>query len=182
MLLAQNSDYYNSYLILPFLILSVSFAGLRQMLVLPLNKYKKTKIISLVTISAGLLNVGLNVLFIPLLGGIGAAIATALAQLAVVITYLILNRRFADYRYEVVKIFSLFILGSLLAFIGMQLGGIALGPRIAIKTGILLSFPLILRAFGFYEKIELLRMRQSWQKWRNPLKWKNNFKNINLKN
>jgi len=181
-LLAQNSDYYDSYLILPFLILSVSFAGLRQMLVLPLNKYKKTKIISLVTISAGLLNIGLNVLLIPLLGGMGAAIATALVQLVVIIVYLILNRRFADYRYEVVKIFSLFVLGSLFAFIGMQLGGIALGPRIAIKIGILLSFPLILRAFGFYEKIELLRMKQSWQKWRNPLKWKNNFKNINLKN
>lgn len=181
-LLAQNADYYDSYLILPFLILSVSFAGLRQMLVLPLNKYKKTKIISLVTISAGLLNVGLNVLFIPLLGGVGAAIATALAQLAVVITYLILNRRFADYRYEVVKIFSLFVLGSLLAFVGMQLGDIALGPRVAIKVGMLLSFPLILGVFGFYEKIELLRMRQSWQKWRNPLKWKDNFKNINLKN
>ncbi len=181
-LLAQSSDYYDSYRILPFLILSVSFAGLRQMLVLPLNKYKKTKIISLVTISAGLLNVGLNILFIPLLGGVGAAIATALAQLAVVITYLILNRKFADYRYEVVKIFSLFALGSFLAFTGMQLGGIALGPRIAIKIGILLSFPLVLRVLGFYEKIELLRIRQSWQKWRNPLRWKENFKNINLKN
>ncbi len=181
-LLAQNADYYDSYLILPFLILSVSFAGLRQMLVLPLNKYKKTKIISLITICAGLLNIGLNILFIPFWGGVGAALATAIAQLLVVITYLILNKRFADYKYENFKIFSLFILGIFLAFVGMQLGGIAIGPRIAIKIGLLLSFPLILWVFGFYEKIELLRMHQSWYKWRNPLKWKDNFKNINLKN
>ena len=181
MLLAQDADYYDSYNILPFLILSVSFAGLRQMLVLPLNKYKKTKIISVITITAGLLNIGLNLLFIPWLGGVGAAIATAIAQLSVVIAYLFMNRSIADYRYEVIKIFGLFVLATGLGFAGMQMAGIALGWRIVLKILLLASFPVILRIVGFYEKIELLRIRQSWQKWRNPARWKENFKDINLK-
>ncbi len=180
-LLAQNSDYYDSFKILPFLILSVSFAGLRQMLVLPLNKYKKTKIISVVTVGAGILNIGLNILFIPLLGGVGAAISTAFAQLLVVLAYFIMNRRFSDYNYELLKILVLFSLGSALAFAGMQLQSMELAWRIVIKLIMLLLFPVILRFLGFYEELELIRMKQSWQKWRNPTRWKENFKDINLK-
>lgn len=180
-LLAQNADYYDSYKVLPFLILSVSFAGLRQMLVLPLNKYKKTKIISVITIGAGLLNIGLNIILIPAYGGVGAAIATALAQFMVVIIYLIMNRHFADYKYEIVKIVGLFGLGGVFAFAGMQLQGMDIAWRIALKFLMLISFPFVLRLLGFYEDIELLRIKQSWKKWRSPLRWKENFKNINLK-
>ena len=42
-LFARNADYYGSYFILPILILSVSFSGLRQMLSLPLSKHKKKR-------------------------------------------------------------------------------------------------------------------------------------------
>lgn len=181
MLLAQNAEYYDSYYILPFLILSVSFAGLRQMLVLPLNKYKKTGIISTFTIAGGLLNIALNILFIPVWGGPGAALATAMAQLAVVVAYFFLNKKYADYRYEIGKIILVFGLGSLLAWAGLQLNTLELPLRIMLKLLILPAFPLFLRLFGFYEEIELLRIRQSWRKWRNPKNWGKNMKNINLK-
>jgi len=179
-LLANNADYYDSYNILPFLILSVSFAGLRQMLVLPMQKYKKTKLISIIIFSAGLLNISLNLLFIPIWGGVGAAIATAVTQFLVVVTYLLLNSRYADFRYEVKKIFGLFALAALFAYAGIQLGGMVLGWRLVVKMALLLSFPFVLRIFGFYEKIELLRIKQSWQKWRNPRRWADNMKQINL--
>ena len=181
LLLARNADYYDSYKILPFLILAVSFAGLRQMLVLPLNKYKKTKAISAITVSAGLANIGLNILFIPMWGGVGAALATALAQLGVVVVYFIMNRQFADFQYEIWKITALFGLGILFSWISFQLGALDLLLQIGIKVALLVAFPILLKLFGFYEDIELLRIRQSWQKWRNPGKWKGNLKDINLK-
>jgi O-antigen/teichoic acid export membrane protein len=180
-LFARSTDYYGSYFILPILILSVSFSGLRQMLSLPLSKHKKTKIISLVSISAGLLNIGLNFIFIPIWQGVGAALATAFSHLIVVVIYLVLNRRIADFDYEVKKILLLFILGSMLAYGGMQMGDMQLWIRISAKLILLVIFPIILKAFNFFEDIELLRIRQTIRKWWNPLNWKENFKDINLR-
>jgi len=180
-LMAQNADYYDSYYILPFLILSVAFSGLRQMLVLPLNKYKKTKMISVITLTAGVLNIGLNLLLIPRWGGIGAALATAAAHLSVVVAFLVMNKHLADFDYEIMKIVLLFALGIFFAFISTQMEGLLWYFRIPLKVTLILLYPLILKLFGFYEDIELLRIRQSWRKWRNPRNWKNNLKNMNLK-
>jgi len=180
-LLAKNPDYYGSINILPLLILSISFSGLVQILVFPLQKYKKSKIMSITVISAGLLNIGLNILLIPIWGGIGAALATAIAQFAIVITYLILNKRFGDYKYEIGKIILLFGLGTIISILAMQLGSIPLEIRIPIKLIMIGAFPFILRLFGFYEEIELLRIKQSWQKWRNPKNWIENIKKFNFR-
>jgi O-antigen/teichoic acid export membrane protein len=180
-LFAQNAEYYDSYYILPILILSVSFSGLRQMLSLPLSKHKKTKIISLIAISAGLLNIGLNIIFIPLWQGIGAALATVIAHLFAVIIYFMVNKKIADFNYEINKILLVFVLGAMLAFGAMQFDGIQLAIRIPIKIALLMMFPLILKMFNFYEDVELVRIRQIWRKWWNPLKWKENFKDINIR-
>lgn len=180
-LLARNGDYYASLDILPYLMLAVTLSGLLQIIVLPFNKYKKTKLISLVAILAGLFNIGLNVLLIPSLGGIGAAVATAITQFLMVSTYFILNKQIIDFDFEVTKIFLLFALGAFIAFIGLQMGDLVLWLRIPAKVVLVLIFPFCLRLLGFYEDIELLRIRQSWKKWRNPLRWKENFKDINFK-
>ena len=180
-LMARNSDYHDSYYILPVLILAVSLSGLRQMLSLPLSKQKKTKVISTIAISAGILNIGLNLIFIPLWQGVGAAVATAMAHFVAVVAYFIANRKFSDFNYEILKIFLVFFLGSVLAYISMQLTGLELWIRIPVKLLLVIMFPVALRALGFFEVVELRRIKQSWQKWRNPFKWKNNFKNINLK-
>jgi len=52
---------------------------------------------------------------------------------------------------------------------------------IPAKLLLVAVFPVILKLFGFYEDIELLRIRQSWKKWRNPLRWKEHLKNMNLR-
>lgn len=181
-LMAQNADYYDSYFILPYLMLAVAFSGLRQMLVLPLNKYKKTKLISVITLSAGVLNIGLNLLLIPRWGGVGAALATAAAHLSVVVAFLFMNKRLADFDYEIPKIVLLFAVGIFFAFISAQTEDLFWYFRIPFKAMLILFYPLILKLFGFYEDIELLRIRQSWKKWRNPLRWKENFKDINFRN
>ncbi|MDX9777910.1 MAG: flippase [bacterium] len=180
-LLARNAEYYASVDILPYLILSVIFSGLLQIIVLPFNKYKKTKLMSLISISSGLVNIGLNILLIPRMGGIGAAIATAITQLMMLVTYFILNKRIVDFDFETGKIVLLFTFGAFFVFIGMQTTDLPLWFSIPAKLLLVAVFPVILKLFGFYEDIELLRIRQSWKKWRNPLRWKEHLKNMNLR-
>ena len=54
--------------------------------------------------------------------------------------------------------------------LGTSMGNTPLWPRIALKTGLLLSFPLILYPLNFYEKIEIERIVQFFRRektWQN---------------
>jgi hypothetical protein len=77
--------------------------------------------------------------------------------------------------YEIKKLLLMLIIaGGLFAFSLLPVSG-SLFILWPYKLFLVLLFPFLLYPFNFYEPIELLRIRQSWQKWRNPLRWKKNF-------
>jgi len=63
---------------------------------------------------------------------------------------------------------------------GLFTGSWHLIARLAVKMLLIAFFPLILYFFNFYEPIEIERLRQFWQKWRNPLNWGKNISKIKL--
>lgn len=80
--LMADSSYWTGINIVPILTFAIYFTFMYQF---PVNFeffHKKTKIIAIGTVLAGLLNIILNAIMIPLFGMYGAAIATALSYLA----------------------------------------------------------------------------------------------------
>lgn len=80
--LMADESYWDGIDVIPLLAFAVYFTFMYQF---PVNFeffYKKTKTIAIGTVGAGLLNIILNALMIPLWGMYGAAIATALSYLA----------------------------------------------------------------------------------------------------
>ncbi|TAJ11182.1 multidrug transporter MatE [Marinilabiliaceae bacterium JC017] len=75
-----DAFYQDGVYLVPFLILGLMFGGLRQFFTLPLNKHKKTRAISRILISGGIVNVVLNVWLVPQYGKQGAAWATLFVQ------------------------------------------------------------------------------------------------------
>ena len=75
----------------------------------------------------------------------------------------------------------LFITGALLLSVSYIPGEWNAILRVLIKTAVLVSFPFILIVFGFYEKIERIRLLEFYRKWKNPLHWKQNLDEM-LKN
>ncbi len=55
---------------------------------------KKTNYFIWINLGGAFLNIGMNILFIPLLGIVGAALATAISYLVVFITHMVLSQRF----------------------------------------------------------------------------------------
>ncbi len=53
--------------------------------------------------------------------------------------------------------------------------------RTVFKFTLILSFPFLLYLFGFYDPIEIERIKGIWKKWYNPTQWPENIRNFRIK-
>jgi len=171
-LLALNPDYWVAYQVVPYIVLAYIFSGARYVASLGLNLKRKTKYIAYSTIGAAILNIGLNFILIPKYKMIGAAIATIISFVALYFVTYFVSNRFYKIPYENMKLLKMFVLAIALFFLSTLTAKLNILPRILIKVAIIISFPFILYPMNFYEQIEILRIKQSWKKWRNPRKWR----------
>jgi len=140
-----------------------------------------TRIISTVTISAAIINFTLNLILIPLLSTIGAAISTAFTQLVAAIWLYILVNKHDNVKYELPKILKCIVLGILFYLIALLVEDFALGWRLIIKSILLVSFFFFLYLWNFYEEIELVSLKGAWLKWKNLKNFSRNISEIKFK-
>ena len=91
--LMADSSYWSGINIIPILVITVYFTFMYQF---PVNYeffHKKTKIIAIGTVIAGIFNIILNAIFIPKWGMYGAAIATALSYCSLFLVHFIIVKR-----------------------------------------------------------------------------------------
>ena len=172
----ENQQYYNSYKIIPYLIIGAIFNGMQAQLMLPLSKEKRTKLISLVLISSTFLNFGLNMVLIPLYSSIGAAISTAISQLMIVIVFFIINKKYHLVNYEYSKILKCLVLGISLFVISLFFNQTSSLIYNLIKILLLFLYFFLLYHFNFFSPIELDSIKAIWVKWKSPINWKENLK------
>lgn len=136
----------NSYFVVPFVGLSILLYGIYNIFTQIIVLFKKTKIIGAIWVAGALLNLGLNFIFIPRFGILGAAITTLIAYTLVFI--LTWYYSFKDFQFE---IDWQFILKSILASVLMTLFIIWFSP-----TGILKTIIAIITGAIFYGILILL--------------------------
>jgi O-antigen/teichoic acid export membrane protein len=179
-LFAQNEIYYIAWSIIPILSFALFFGMLKDTASTGLQIAKETGIISIITISTTLINVGLNYISIPKFTYYGSAISFLLSQiLFFILVYLFAQKKY-PIPYEIKNILLIVVMGTILCLLTFVLNDLNLVLRLIIKASLVLSFPFLLYPFGFYEKIEITRLREAWLKWRNPMNWKRNLKKVNM--
>jgi O-antigen/teichoic acid export membrane protein len=127
----------------------------------------QSQIVGVATAIGAVMNIGLNIVFIPVIGIYGAAITTTVTYLVMFVgVYLIASRRYSVplERRRLALIFSA-------ALITFGLGWIA-APEdvvggILVKMGWLIAFPLILWEMGFLREKERQFLRQFLKRVRN---------------
>jgi O-antigen/teichoic acid export membrane protein len=172
LLTAENPEYWEAYMIVPFISFGLLFAMLKDQVTYNLHIVKKTRVIASVIVTVSLLNIGLNLVLITLCGTLGAAMATLFSQAAYFFLMLYFARRFYPVPYELWKIFIAIGLGALCCAIAYGIREWSLAWRISAKCLMLVAYPLILYVFRFYDKKELQALRGFWKKWKNPKQWK----------
>ena len=125
---------------------------------------KGTKIIGLLTLITGIINICLNYLLIPLWNIYGAAFATLFSQFLFLIFTYILSQKKYKIPYELNKLILMISIALILVFIGDNTNNITIYLRMLFKLTLFISFPFILYLFNFYEKIEIENIKSIYSK------------------
>jgi len=160
MVLAKNKDYWDAYKIIPILSLAMLFIGIRYIAEIGLNIEKKTGVKAKIVVAVSVLNIILNVVFIPVWQSMGAALAMLVSQAV----YFYLNYYFSQKHYFIpfemkrlnliLFVTTLYIVGALLLNAQFSIG------RFIIKAGMFVSIPALLYFLRFFRRDELKSLQK----------------------
>lgn len=153
-LFAGNDNYEHSFLVTPIILLSYVFSGMRLTAQLGMLLTKNTKYIALITLGAAVLNIILNIIFIPHYGIISAAINTLISFIAFHIVTQIVSDSYYKIPFENYKLIIMILIGSVLALPIYFYNELKL-EYILIKIFIIIIYPFLLYLLNFYEKSEI---------------------------
>ncbi len=103
----------------------------------------------------------MNIVLVPLMGAKGAALATGLANLFVVLFYYYFVNKLDNIRYEDKKIINAITLTIIIAAISLSIANLNIYYRLPIKVILFASFPLILYSSGYYDKEEIHQIKHA---------------------
>jgi O-antigen/teichoic acid export membrane protein len=143
--------------VVPIILLAYLFNGIYVNLQAGLYIEEKTKYFPLITGTGAMVNVAANLLLIPILGIIGAALAILASYLVMAAGLFIVAQKFYRIDYEYGKIIK--ILGTIFATAGIYYYGYYHGALIGIyKVLLLLGFVAALLLLRVVEKMEITRL------------------------
>lgn len=169
--LSHNTTYWLSFQVIPILCFGIIFSNMRDNLMNSLNIVKRTKTVAYILIISSISNVLLNAFLIPHFDYIGAAFASLLTQIITFFLMYYFAQKYYPIPFETKKLFYMLLLYCIISLGTFVLNDANLAIRISVKSLLILSFPLILYFLGFYEPIEIDRLKGFWNKWKNPAKW-----------
>jgi O-antigen/teichoic acid export membrane protein len=150
-----NEKYYDARLIVPYVVIGFVFVTFYHMWVNILFFQKKMNLIPISTIFAVITNIVINILLIPKFGIIGSALATTLSYGVLASIVFIFSIKMDKFRFEYNKWFKVFISGSIIVFLSLQINYDNLYLSFFIKSFILLLWPINLSLMKFWDKEDL---------------------------
>lgn len=157
--------YHDAVFVIPWVILAYLAMGFYY---IPMNLLSmtigKTKAIPLITASAALANIGLNLWLIPMFGMLTAAVTTAVAFIMLAVLMLLVTRTQAEFHYEYGRLSRVLLLGFGLYCVG-HFAMVATPPiNILIALMITSLFPVGLTLLGFWTAAELDYGGKLWRR------------------
>lgn len=153
-LIAKSPEYIEATLIVP-IIAMISFFGMaKDSVIMGLQVNKRTKIIGTLIVFAGIANLILNILLIPIWGIYGAAWASLFAQILLFFATYYFAQKSYPINYELGKVALIIIVGASLFGISLLFNNFNLWLSLLLKSLLIISFPIWFFVFPFFEKIE----------------------------
>ena len=178
LLFSSSETYYEAYLYVPWMVLAINLFGMQNFFIIGLHHAKKTRIVATITLFVLAFSLGLNLILIPRIGLYGAVIVAILsAGLMIYLTFR-QSQKFYPIRYEIGKVATIVAVTVGLMAVSMLSANWSLILAALFKVAILALFPAVLYLFGFYEPVEIERLKGLWRKWRNPRNWYNHLSDI----
>jgi O-antigen/teichoic acid export membrane protein len=156
---ASQKDYWDAYTVIPVLSLAFVLRGAQYIVSLSFHYTKQTSYNAYIIMLSAIINVGLNIVFIPLLGIIGAAWSFFISQFVLLIISNYFAQKLFPLKFEYLKNIELLLLFILIYFLTQII--IIKNPAVmfALKLLLMVLFPFILKYLNFYEDVELEKIK-----------------------
>ena len=161
-IISKNKEFWFAYKIVPLLCLTFVFKGIQYVFSLGFHYVKKTKYNAYIVICGLIVNFSLNFILVPKFGIWGAGIATVISSVFIAVVFYFYSQKFYFIRYEISKILKLIIFSIALFCLSVFFKDLSLVLRILSKIVILSAFPVGLYFLKFFDRVELLKLREIW--------------------
>jgi O-antigen/teichoic acid export membrane protein len=111
----------------------------------------------------------MNIILIPKLNIYGAALSTVISQIFFFIVIYNFSQKYYRVPYELNRILIMIAVFIVLGGLSILTSVWGIAVRIPVKLLILSSFPFILYMLNFFEKVEIVRLKDIWKKLRDPV-------------
>ncbi|MBI1933097.1 MAG: oligosaccharide flippase family protein [Ignavibacteriales bacterium] len=175
-----KTEYWDAYTVIPYISLAFVFRGMQYVFSLPFHFVKKTSYIAYVVVAAAVLNIAFNIIYISKYGYVAAGVVMLASYIFMTIVYYFSAKKHFFIPFEITKLFKMLFVGIILYSISLLVDNAHVLLRLPVKVILFLLFPFILYYINFYEKVELERIKGAYLKWKNPSRWKENFKKMKL--
>jgi O-antigen/teichoic acid export membrane protein len=151
-------EYWAAASLVPWITGGYVFLGVYQVFGAAVGIPKRTRLLPVYSITGLIVNLAMNWALVPKYGTTGAAIATLIAYIAMATVTVIVTQRVYHVPYEWGRLTSLVFSGTLIATFGWMLPDSPFVWMIVAKLGLLITFPVLLLATGFFKREERARM------------------------
>jgi O-antigen/teichoic acid export membrane protein len=165
--LSKETIYWDAYKIIPILSLGIVFGMLKDNSVMGLHITKRTSIIGTILVGIATLDLGLNLILIPLFGVYGGAFSSLLSQ---IIYFIILNyfaQKYYHIPYRIDRVMIIIFIGVILYLIGSQSNNYSFNVRLLVKSSVLIIYPIFLFAFRVFDKSEIVAFKSFMANFKN---------------
>lgn len=152
-----GKEFWGGTVIVPIVLLAYWLYGIGQNFYVGITLKEKTGYFPLITGAGALVNILANVLLIPPFGMIGAAWATVAAYAVMTVISYRVSQPLYPIQYEHARLFKIVLVTVAIYALHhfFTLG-------IFLRAGLLLLFPVLLYALGFFEKQEGQALKRLW--------------------
>lgn len=150
-----TEEFLPAYRVVPFVILGYIFYSLYYFVDLGFYIKDKTYWYPIINAIAAIVNIGLNLIFIPKLGAMGAAIVTAISFFICPLIAFIVSQKLYYIPYDFIRIMKLLISVLVFYFLGSLVSTPYLLLNLSIKTAVILAYPMFLCLINFFDSKEI---------------------------
>ncbi|MFC1505056.1 lipopolysaccharide biosynthesis protein [Thermodesulfobacteriota bacterium] len=151
-------SYYSGYKIIPIVAFGVLIFGLQRNFQVALLIFKRTNYVMYLTLIAGIINIVLNVIFIPKYGYFAAAYTTLLSYLLFAILMIIISRKYLKWKFPMITlakvIVSSFIMSLAVSMtLRLNIANVISKLSLSVVTGIIMysTFIILLKEIDIKE-------------------------------
>jgi O-antigen/teichoic acid export membrane protein len=159
LIIPSRPEYHIAYQVVPVIVVGFVMRAFYFIFVSALYQVKQVKTLPVVTMIAGLLNIGLNLFFVPRYGYIAAAVNTFIAYTFQTVAMYFLAQRAFPLPYEYTRVFKIAGVSMGLYLISTTLPELSAWMGLLVKTGLILTYPICLALTGFWTSSEVALSR-----------------------